>query len=200
MAKKHQNTIIRQKQIIDAARKLIFKHGSEHLTVRKIAQEVGISEAAIYRHFASKSSILAFLTDYIGDLLLSYVTENRSEGINALDQLNIILSKQISAVEQKRGISFQIIAEIISLGNKKLNKKVLEHIDKYMDSLRIIIAEGIRNGEIRPDIDPQAVSVALFGAIQGLVNIWTLSNRNFDILNRYESLWTSYRSFLAGNK
>jgi len=200
MAKKYQNTHVRQKQIIEAARKLIFKHGSEHVTVRRIAHEVGISEAAIYRHFTSKSSILSFLADYIGDLLLSYVTESKEAGGNSLEQLNAILKKQISAVEQKRGISFQVIAEIISLGDKKLNRRVLENIEKYLGNIRDLIAEGIRSGEIRKDIEPEMAAVTLFGVIQGLVNVWTLSNRNFNILSRYESLWAMYRSFLAKTK
>jgi len=200
MAKKYQNTEVRQKQIINAARKLIFKHGSEHVTVRRIAHEVGISEAAIYRHFTSKSSILSFLADYIGDLLLSYVTESKETGGNSLEQLNAILKKQISAVEQKRGISFQVIAEIISLGDKKLNRRVLENIEKYLGNIRDLIAEGIRSGEIRKDIEPEMAALTLFGIIQGLVNVWTLSNRNFNILSRYESLWAMYRSFLAKTK
>lgn len=200
MAKKYQNTKVRQKQIINAARKLIFKHGSEHVTVRRIAHEVGISEAAIYRHFTSKSSILSFLADYIGDLLLSYVTESKEAGGNSVEQLNAILKKQISAVEQKRGISFQVIAEIISLGDKKLNRRVLENIEKYLGNIRDLIAEGIRSGEIRKDVEPEMAALTLFGVIQGLVNVWTLSNRNFNILSRYESLWAMYRSFLAKTK
>ncbi len=200
MAKKYQNTQVRQKQIIEAARKLIFKHGSEHVTVRRIAHEVGISEAAIYRHFTSKSSILSFLADYIGDLLLSYVAESKETGGNSLEQLNAILKKQISAVEQKRGISFQVIAEIISLGDKKLNRRVLENIEKYLGDIRVLIAEGIRSGEIRKDIEPEMAALTLFGVIQGLVNVWTLSNRSFNILSRYESLWVMYRSFLEDTK
>jgi AcrR family transcriptional regulator len=59
MAAKREKTEVRQQQIIDTARILIFKCGSEYLTVKRIAAEVGISEAAIYRHFTSKKSILA---------------------------------------------------------------------------------------------------------------------------------------------
>ena len=53
MAQKRKSTAVRKQQIIEAARKLIIKSGSEHLTVRSIAKEVNITEAAIYRHFKS---------------------------------------------------------------------------------------------------------------------------------------------------
>jgi len=199
MTKKYQNTQIRQKQIIEAVRKLIFKYGSEHVTVRRIAKEVGISEAAIYRHFTSKRSIFSFLADHIGDVLLAYISEDTDSGIGALDRLNFTLEKQISAVEQKRGISFLVIAEIVSLGDKRLNRRVLENIDKYLNKIKALIGEGIRRGEIRPDIDPETVALTLFGSIQGLVNIWTLSNGGFNLLERYALLWSLHHSVLAND-
>ncbi len=43
----HRSTVVRQRQIINAARKVIFKYGSEHVTVRRIAKEIGVSEGAL---------------------------------------------------------------------------------------------------------------------------------------------------------
>lgn len=44
MLTQKKNTVTRKNQIINATRKLIIKHGSEHVTMRKIAEHVGISE------------------------------------------------------------------------------------------------------------------------------------------------------------
>ena len=70
MVRGRQNTTVRKKQIMAAARKLIMRSGSEHVTVRNMAKEVGISQAAIYRHFKSKTEILSFLADSVADGLL----------------------------------------------------------------------------------------------------------------------------------
>ena len=78
MPSKRKNTEVRQVQIINAAGSLIFKYGSEHLTVRRIAAEVGISEAAIYRHFKSKKSILSFLLSNIEESLLRDLSRKAS--------------------------------------------------------------------------------------------------------------------------
>jgi len=59
--KKRQNTFVRQKQIVNAVRRLITKYGSEQITVRRIAKEIGISEGSIYRHFKCKRDILLLL-------------------------------------------------------------------------------------------------------------------------------------------
>jgi hypothetical protein len=46
---------------------------------------------------------------------------------------------------------------------------------------------------MRDDVDLEAASTLLFSMIQGLVNIWALSNYNFDLEERYASLWRFFR-------
>ena len=125
MVRKREDTMVRRRQIIDAARKVIIKYGSEHVTVRGIAKEVGISEAAIYRHFKSKRDILSLLADHIEENLVGDITRASTSGYTPLEILDSVLRSHLSAIEQRRGVSFQVIAEIISLGDKKLNKRYL---------------------------------------------------------------------------
>ena len=190
MARKHESTAVRQRQIIDAARKLIIKYGSEHVTVKRIAKEVGISETAVYRHFKSKKDILSLLADHIEDSLVGDITRATAKGYaSPLEILDSVLRSHLSAIEQRRGISFQVIAEIISLGDKKLNQKITGTISKYISRLKNLLAEGVKAGEVREDIDPEAAAMVLFGIIQGLVNIWALSNYSFDPQEKYVPLW-----------
>src|SRR5512135_3028816 len=122
---KRQSTMLRRKQIIDDLRKLIIEYGSENVTVRRIAKEIGVSQGAIYRHFKSKREILSFLVDYIEENLVGDV--EKSEGAASILQfLENILRNHISAVEQRKGVSFLVVAEIVSLGDKRLNKKIYE--------------------------------------------------------------------------
>ncbi len=186
------NSDARQQQIVDATRKLIFKYGSGHVTVRKIAQEVGISEGAIYRHFPSKNSIMSLMADHIADNLLGDINKAKNEAVTRLETLDLAMKNHFSAIEQRRGLSFRIIAEIITLGDKQLNKQVEEIIGKYINSLRDLLSQAVASGEIRKDVDLHAAAVLLFSMIQGLGNIWTLSNRNFNLVERYEELWNLF--------
>jgi AcrR family transcriptional regulator len=198
MTRKYEPTEIRQKQIIDAARKVIIKYGSEHVTVKKIAKEVGISEAAIYRHYKSKSEILSFLIDYIGDLLISEITDPVVSGdTTRLQVLDEVIISHLSSIEQHRGISFQVIAEILSLGDKKLNRKVAQVIDNYIVEIQKLLSDAVKSGEIRSDIDIEAAAFILFGTIQGTVNIWALKGYKFDVQEKYASLWSVYCRALA---
>jgi AcrR family transcriptional regulator len=194
VAKKRENTEVRQQQIIDAAGRLIFKYGSEHLTVKRIAAEVGISEAAIYRHFKSKKSILSFLLIYIEESLLRDISPESagSEPVN-LDIIEKIIQNHFSKIGMRKGISFQVIAEIISLGDRKLNKQAFQAIEKYISRLKELLTDGVRGGAVRHDIDLEASATLLFALIQGLVNMWALSDSSFSLVEKFTSLWQIYR-------
>ncbi len=197
MVQGHKSTHVRKKQIMDAARKLIMRSGSEHVTVRNMAKEVGISEAAIYRHFKSKTEILSFLADSVADGLLHDIDTAGSVGFTSVDIIDEILRTHLSRIEQRRGLSFLVLAEIISFGDKSLNKKVSDNIRIYVDRLRLLLTDGVRAGLISQDVDLEAAALLLFGMIQGLVNIWALSGYKFDLAEKYSELWKVYKRSLT---
>jgi hypothetical protein len=110
-----------------------------------------------------------------------------------LEILDNILKGHLSAIRQRRGISFQIIAEIISLGDKKLNRQISKTIGKYIDGIKLLLVEGIKSGELRKDIDLNGTALLFFGMVQGLVSIWALSNYEFDLEKNYELSWDSFK-------
>jgi len=189
---KRQSTLVRREQIIEASRKLIMKYGSEHVTVRRIAAEIGISEGALYRHFKSKKEVLLFLIRHIEENLVGGL-QKRFEANNILGTLKNTLKNHLSSMEQRKGMSFLVIAEIISLGDRELNKRVLEVLSKYISHIEKLLLEGIETGEIRKDIDSEMVATSFFGTMQGLITIWALSNYNFDLEKKFSPLWNLFQ-------
>jgi len=197
MAQKRISTAIRKKQIIDAARKLIVQKGSEHLTIRSIAKEVNLSEAAIYRHFKNKKEILSFLMSHIITSMLDEIDRTSSNGAPSLETVQAILRNHLSRIEQSRGMSFQIIAEVISFGDRNLNRQVYESINIYIERLKDLINAGVNGGSIRDDIDLDACAMLLFGMIQGMVNVWALGRYGFDLTDKFESLWLVFQEAIV---
>jgi AcrR family transcriptional regulator len=197
MTQRHKTTAVRKDQIVNAAKRLIIKHGSENLTVRAIANEVRLSEGALYRHFKSKRDILALLVDTIEADLLGDIKTNNIVGDSYSNILDTILKGHISAIKQRQGISFQVIAEIIGLGDKKLNKRVSEIIAKYIDELKNLLRKGVESGELRNNLDLEGTALLLFGMIEGLVNIWTLSNYEINLEDCYESSWNTLKECIT---
>jgi len=194
MVRTYKRDLTRREQIVNAARKLVIKCGSENVTVRRIAQEVGVSEAAIYRHFKSKRDILYLLIESIeSNLIADLESQNHPE----YGRLENVLLNHLSALEMRRGISFQVIAEIISLGDKKLNNRIYETIKKYIAAFKELLLTEIEKGEVRGDIDVEAAAVILFSVVQGLSNIWTLSNYSFNPKDKFDPILNVLRKGLT---
>ena len=193
MVQQHRTTAVRKDQIVAAAKRLIIKRGSENVTVRAIANEVGLSEGALYRHFKSKREILSLLADTIELDLLGDIKISSTENNSQLEILDNILKGHLSAIKQRQGISFQVIAEIISLGDKKLNKRSYEIIGKYIKGIKDLLQKGVKSDELRKNLDLDGTALLFFGMVQGLVNIWALSNYEFNLEEGYESSWNTFK-------
>ncbi len=194
MATKHETRAIRRVQIMEAAGKLIVRRGSEHLTVRSIAGEVNISEAAIYRHFRSKKDILALLADYIGDNLVGELDDLAAR--EAPGALGAVLQSHIAAIERRRGTSFQVIAEIISFGDRELNAKASQAVGKYTARLEKLLQDAAQAGLLQAEAGPGAAAKLIASLIQGLVNTWVLSNYTLDLRQEFAVRWRVLASSL----
>jgi AcrR family transcriptional regulator len=185
----HQTKMVRRAQITEAAGRLIVKQGSENLTVKGIATEVGISEAAIYRHFRSKKDVLMLLADHVGETLVSDIDDAAFAETNSITALETALNKHLSAIERRRGTSFQVISEIISLGDRELNGRVYEALDKYVVKLELILNQALKQGVLRENLDIASTARLISAVIQGLVNIWVLSNYTVNLKAEFIGMW-----------
>jgi AcrR family transcriptional regulator len=193
VARIYESTQIRKKQIADAAAKIIIESGSEHVTTKKIAEDVGISETAIYRHFQSKGELLAFLIDDIESTLISEIELDASAVPFTRETLERTVNHHIGKVVQRKGLSFQVIAEIISLGSKTLNLQAYNVINNYISHVKDILEQGRNAGVIKPDIDLEAAATLFFGMTQGLVNTWALSRYHFNLEEKHAASWAILR-------
>jgi len=194
MVVKRKSTEIRQQQIVDVAQKIIFKYGSEHLTIKRIANEIGISEAAIYRHFENKKAILMFLIDHVEGSLIADIDAAVPVGeIVTLEIIGQAIRAHFSSINSRKGLAFQVIAEIISLGDKSLNKRTLRMIETYVGKLRELLNEGVKSGTLRSDVDLDAAALLLFSLIQSLVEIWAISGCKFSLTEKLNSVWLVFR-------
>lgn len=188
---------VRQQEIVEAARKIIAIRGMEALTIRAIAQEVGISEGDVYRHFASKKQILLALIDDVEYTLLKAVDQAVSSKQRPLDSLESVLKAHLSYVEQRRGVSLIVIAETLHLADKDLRQRMFEVVSGYVARIEELLSGGMESGQIRQDVDPGMAALTFFALIHTTVTLWCLSDSDFSLARRYKPLWESYLANIA---
>ena len=188
-----QKTLVRQHQIIEAARNLIAAKGMDGVTIDAIAEEVGLTEGAIYRHFASKHQILSLLVDDIERNLLDTVESAQTEGASAVDSLEHILEAHLSDVEGHRAVSFVVIAEAMGFDGTTLAPKISLMFTRYLELIQAVLDRGIREGSIRPDINANAAATTFFGLIQSTATLWALNGYAGQLAEFRSDMWDIYR-------
>src|SRR4030043_1002141 len=159
MIREYLSTDLRKKQIIDAIGRIILEKGSEFVTIRSISSAVNLSEAAIYRHFKNKKEIFIFLIDHIAITLIDNLSD--TDKISSIDDLYLIFKDHLISIEKIKGISFLIIAEILSLGDHDLNAKLLENINNYLKKIEKIIQKCLDDKIINKDINPSSMALII---------------------------------------
>ncbi|MBF0384715.1 MAG: TetR/AcrR family transcriptional regulator [Candidatus Omnitrophica bacterium] len=192
-----QKTTLRQQEIIEAARTIIFNQGIESLTVREIANELKITDGALYRHFKSKDEILSLLIEDIEETLLTTISEAAKKDGNPLIAMENVFLAHLHYAEKRKGITFIVMA---SLKDKKLQKKMFGVINKYLKVIKGILRQGVAEGKFRLDVNLDSASIAFFGMVQGLVSIWGLSRYRYALRkDRAMGMFNTYKLGIITN-
>ena len=192
-----QTSPIRRSQIIEAARDLILSKGMESVTIEAIADAVGLSEGAIYRHFSSKRQILLQLIDEIESSLLKSVELAQSVEPTALRALECILETHLADVEGSRGVSFVVVAGAISFEGIGLSDRVGEMLTRYLEALKGLMRRGVAEGSLRPGLDVDAASFSFFGMIQSTATIWALNGYSWQLDDWRKRILEIYKTGVA---
>jgi len=189
----------RQHQIVEAAREIIAAGGTEALTVRAIAERVGVSEAALYRHVNSKAEVLLLLLDDIRESLFAAICRAIRQDGNVHEKLEHLLEMHLSYSESRRGISFVVIAEALQFGEQSVRAAVQRLVEDYLALVERIVAEGQERGEVHPNVKPSAAATTFYGMVQATVTRWLLNAQEHPLTEDSSALWLLYRAALTSS-
>lgn len=132
----------RQEELLDHALALVQEAGLAGLTVRKLAQRVGFSEAALYRHYPSKESLLVALMERLRGRLMEPIREiARDRGRPPAERLTASLRQHVKLVLEVEGLPILLLAEAAASGNEALLEQMRGQIGEYLDLLESLIEE-----------------------------------------------------------
>jgi AcrR family transcriptional regulator len=162
----------RQKEIVAAVFNLISDQGIQELTIKKIAQAVGVSEPAIYRHFESKSDILAAVVDQM--VAHRNTTFSRVGGNSAATTLASFFTVQAMLFEDMPPLTIMLFPEDLFRNDAVLLARIMDMMQETLGRIRELLQAGIDEGAFKPDLDRDAVALMLVGGFRLLVSSWRL--------------------------
>lgn len=187
-----KSTEIRRQQIMDTIRSIISSKGIEHVTISEIAEEIGTTKGAIYRHFKNKRDILSLLIDDIEKTLMEAINSAMVDEDPVQNLKNILLAQLILA-KNRRKTSFIVIMGAMQFSDPIIRKKILHLIQKYLRRIEKLLLNGIHLGSVKKDINPKISAMVFMGLIQSAVTIWSYKDFNFVPQKMYSELWNIYK-------
>jgi AcrR family transcriptional regulator len=166
MGELRRATEVRQLELADAALHIIATRGIAALSTRSLAEQVGLSSGAIFRHFASLDALLdAVVTRVEAVLAATYPPEE----LPGLARLERFIEARSRAVGRQLGILRLVQSEQFQLalprhGSQRLSACVQRTRAFIADCLR----EGQRAGEIRTDLPVETLTPIVIGTVQML--------------------------------
>jgi AcrR family transcriptional regulator len=163
MTKKRLPATERKKQILKCAVKVFARSNYYNTKMFDIAIEAGISEAMIYKHFSSKKDIFLVVLKHMSDRILTFAKKEIDPEKSPLEKLKwFLLGYYLRMIKHPNELRVQFMA-ISGIDDKDVLARLRTDHQNYMKIFGDLIQEGINQGEIRKDVDVNALAFAYNG-------------------------------------
>ena len=163
MAKKRLPAAERKKQILKCAVKVFAGSNYYNTKMLDIATEAGISEAIIYKHFTSKKEIFLLVLKHMSDRILTFAKKEIDPAKSPLEKLEwFLLGYYLRMIRHPDELKVQFMA-ISGIDDKDVLTRLRTDHQNYIKIFSALIQAGISQGEIRKDVDVEALALAYNG-------------------------------------
>ena len=177
----------RQTEIIKAAVQIVSINGIQALTTKSLAEYIGISEPALYRHFKNKSEIIrAMLMQFDVDL------ESLRRNHSGWELVKAFFTYRIEQVMNERYWANIIFSEELFIHTSEYSELLKEMMHRHRNIIMENIVIASKNGVIRSDIAPEIVFRILAGSLRLLIKQYGMSDNSFDLCSESTILFNTW--------
>lgn len=143
----------RKQEILAALATMLETSPGQRITTARLAAEVGVSEAALYRHFPSKAKMFEGLIDFTEDALLSRVNQILENEKDTVVRCEMIVRLVLTFVERNPGITRILTGDALLGEHERLRGRVLGVFEKIEANLKQVLRERRLREQVRGSLD-----------------------------------------------
>ena len=166
----------RREQILQALAAMLEQPGAERITTSALAAKLEVSEAALYRHFASKAQMFEGLIEFIEQsvfTLVNQITERETEQAARTRKLVVMI---LQFGEKNPGMARVMVGDALVFENDRLQARMNQFFDKLEATLKQSLRDvGLVNGSATPTVDAQVRASVIVAFIVGRLQRFTRS-------------------------
>lgn len=187
----------RGEQIVDVAIKLLSEGGIAAFTIKNLADAVGVSEPALYRHFNGKMDILLAILDQLEANMHRLFEQSLNSEDSVLDQLQIVYKRMFHNFVAQPAMASVVFSEEIFRHDHRLSERVSDIMDMVQGHIMRLLRSQKGRAECRRDVPAKDLARVVIGSVRFIVTRWRLSGNSFDLEKEGCAFWQSLRRMIA---
>ncbi len=160
----------RRQEILEALAFMLETHPGARITTAALARQVGVSEAALYRHFPSKAKMLEGLIEFVEESLFSRVSRIMIEEPTAQQRCSKVLWLLLSFAERNPGMARLLVGDALQGETDRLRARMRQLFDRLETQLRLVLREWAVTRAPGPELGTAAAANLFLSAAEGRIN------------------------------
>ena len=156
----------RRVQILQALATMLEQPGAERITTAALAARLDVSEAALYRHFASKAQMFEGLIEFIEQSVFTLINQIAEREAQSPAQAGRIVAMLLQFAEKNPGMTRVMVGDALVFENERLQQRMNQFFDKVEASLKQCLRGALADGGT-PTVDAQVRASVLTAFIVG---------------------------------
>lgn len=185
-------TEARQVEIAAAAMRLAGTISPALITTAQIAEVVGISQGAVFRHFASKDAVWHAAMVWARTELLGAVQAAAKAEASPFQALRAVFKAHVGFVAAHPGVPRLIFHEMQSASDSPVKREVRMLLRTYRELLVALLDDAAQSGAVHAELDADAAATLFVGAVQGLVMQSMAAGRTSVLKTQADAVFTIY--------
>ena len=177
----------RKDQILQVLAQMLEEPRAVKITTAALAAKLEVSEAALYRHFASKAQMFEGLIEFIEATLFSLINKLTGEEKRAIRQIEGIMALLLGFARKNPGMTRVLIGDALINENERLQIRINQLHDRVEATLKQALRFGVSEGEITADIDVVAEANLLMSYVTGRWHQFAKSGYKRDPMEHWEA-------------
>ena len=186
----------RKEQILQCLADMLASSPGARITTASLAKEVGVSEAALYRHFPSKAKMFEGLIEFIEETIFTRINRILAEQNGASERCEQIVFLLLSFSEKNPGISRILIGDALAGETERLRSRVAQFYSRIESQLKQIIREAEIRENMKSTIDAGASANLLLSLADGKITQFVRTEFQRSPLEDFPAQWQLIRAQL----
>jgi TetR/AcrR family transcriptional regulator len=157
----------RRLQILQTLAEMLEVPSPEKITTASLAARLDVSEAALYRHFASKAQMFEGLIGFIEQSVFGLINQIVAQEPDPLKQLRSIVLMLLGFAERNPGMTRVLIGDALVTEDARLQSRINQLHDRLEASIKQCFRNAIEQGRLPPENDPGARANLLLSFVLG---------------------------------